>query len=277
MPEYCSRVEDSTSSLIPAQRATSDRRGEPAAAAADDSTLIDALRADRDGAMALLYARHYPTALRVARRLAGATGNGEDLVQDAFISVFAAITGGGGPTNRFSAYLLTTLRHLYLRGASADQRVRLRTDDEVLDFEAPSDNEAVEIVEAAAAAEQIMTAFRTLPPRWQDVLWRTEVDDTAATTVADELGISTNGVAALAYRARRGPALAYLDGQVDSSLPTGCLQDAPLVPQWLRSELSPSKAEHLEAHLRSCRRCTQMTEDMIDANSALLHGWQRPA
>ena len=277
MPEYSRRVDDPAYSVVPAQRASPDGRGQPAAAAADDSALIEALRANADGAMALLYTRYYPTALRVARRLPGAGGNGEDLVQDAFMSVFATIAGGKGPTHNFRAYLLTALRHLYMRGATADSRVQLRADDEALDFQAPSANEGVEIVEAAAAAEQIMTAFRTLPPRWQDVLWRTEVDDTTAATVADDLGVSTNGLAALAYRARRGLALAYLDGQVDSWLPTGCLRDAPLVPQWLRSELSPSKVQHLEEHLRNCRRCTQMTEDMIDANGSLLHGWQRPA
>lgn len=50
----------------------------------------------------------------------------------------------------------------------------------------------------------IARAFASLPERWQAVLWHTETEGARPAEVASLLGLTANGVAALAYRAREG-------------------------------------------------------------------------
>ena len=47
-------------------------------------------------------------------------------------------------------------------------------------------------------------AYKRLPPRWQTVLWYTEIEGLELAEAAVMMGMSTNSVAALAYRAREG-------------------------------------------------------------------------
>ena len=56
----------------------------------------------------------------------------------------------------------------------------------------------------------IARAFASLPERWQAVLWHTEIEGARPADVAPLLGLTANGVAALAYRAREGLRQAYL-------------------------------------------------------------------
>jgi hypothetical protein len=59
---------------------------------------------------------------------------------------------------------------------------------------------------AAADLERTMIAraFASLPQRWQAVLWHTEIEGARPAEVATLLGLTANGVAALACRAREG-------------------------------------------------------------------------
>jgi DNA-directed RNA polymerase specialized sigma24 family protein len=56
----------------------------------------------------------------------------------------------------------------------------------------------------------IARAFRSLPERWQAVLWHTDIEASGPAEIAWLLGLSANSVAALAYRAREGLRQAYL-------------------------------------------------------------------
>jgi hypothetical protein len=56
----------------------------------------------------------------------------------------------------------------------------------------------------------IAPAFDTLPERWRTVLWHTEVEGESPSQVGPLLGLTPNGVLALAYRAREGLRQAYL-------------------------------------------------------------------
>lgn len=54
-------------------------------------------------------------------------------------------------------------------------------------------------------------AFATLPERWRIVLWHLEVMDESPAEVAPLLGMTPDGVATLAHRAREELRRAYLE------------------------------------------------------------------
>ncbi|GMA95060.1 hypothetical protein GCM10025881_18840 [Pseudolysinimonas kribbensis] len=76
----------------------------------------------------------------------------------------------------------------------------------------PSDLPDIE----TATLENTITvrAFRTLPERWQTILWYTEVEGMEPAEAAPYLGLTANGAAALAYRARDGLKKAWLQAHV---------------------------------------------------------------
>ena len=57
-----------------------------------------------------------------------------------------------------------------------------------------------DVIDRARGGDRV--AFAELPQRWQIVLWRTAVDKDSNIEVGRAMGLSPNGVAALAKRAR---------------------------------------------------------------------------
>ncbi|MFD2356591.1 hypothetical protein ACFSTC_56050 [Nonomuraea ferruginea] len=68
----------------------------------------------------------------------------------------------------------------------------------------------------------IAQAYLSLAERWRAVLWHTEVENARSADVAPLLGLSANGVSALAYRAREGLRQAYLQLYLTGSPPPEC-------------------------------------------------------
>ncbi|NED91387.1 sigma-70 family RNA polymerase sigma factor, partial [Streptomyces sp. SID11233] len=68
-------------------------------------------------------------------------------------------------------------------------------------------------------AEQSMAvrAFRSLPERWQAVLWHTEVENESPSEIAVLFGLDANGTRVLASRAREGLKQAYLQAHVSAA------------------------------------------------------------
>jgi RNA polymerase sigma factor (sigma-70 family) len=151
-----------------------------------------------------LYAAHVSAARRTARALVPAQA-AEDIAQEAFTRVLAVMRAGGGPAGEFRPYLLATVRNL-----AADYHARSRAPAAV-----PFDPRAVAVPgagELAVRAEElamVRRALGTLPRRWQAVLWQTEVEGLPAARIAALSGMTPNGVAALALRARAGLARAW--------------------------------------------------------------------
>jgi DNA-directed RNA polymerase specialized sigma24 family protein len=70
-------------------------------------------------------------------------------------------------------------------------------------------------------------AFDSLPPRWRAVLWQTEVEGRSPASLAAVSGMSANGVAQLASRARMGLAVAWereRGGQMRDTAPLPALR-----------------------------------------------------
>jgi len=130
-----------------------------------DADLVLRTRSGDTDAFAELWRRHYRAGVTVARNMTSSL-DADDLVQEAYTRIYHSIVQGGGPTGSFRAYLFTSIRNT----AAAWGRARRETAYEELDgVEDPSGAEH----ESEAALDRGLThrAFRSLPTRWQEVLW----------------------------------------------------------------------------------------------------------
>ena len=160
-------------------------------------------RGDRD-ALAQLYTAHRHDAYVWARRFGGPQ-LADDLVAQAFTSVFAALLGGRGPVDGFASYLKTAVRN-----AHVDHWRRTRRELSVA--EVPDTPVWTDPTAAGPGVddEALQQALDQVPPRWRQVVAWTLIEGRPTAWVADRLGLSPNAAAALAYRARRSLRNDYL-------------------------------------------------------------------
>jgi RNA polymerase sigma factor (sigma-70 family) len=228
-----------------------------------DAELLDQARHGDEAAFTELYVRHQPAALRLAstyRRL----GDPEDLVNEAFEKVLAAVRRGGGPTEAFRAYLFVTLRRL-----AAEQSERPA--DEPLDnVPEPVAAEASEPGMARADRDIMNDAFESLPDRWQTVLWHTAVEGRAPRELASVLGVSANAAAALAYRAREKLRQAYLQAHLLASPHPECEPHRSRLGAYVRGGLSRRDQEATSRHVDRCESCQALVIELTDVNRMLV-------
>lgn len=229
-----------------------------------DADLIAAVRAGDTLAYGPLFERHRTAAERLSRQLVSGAG-ADDLVSEAFLKVLGVLQRGGGPDEAFRAYLLTSVRRLHIDGIRSSKRERSTDDEAELD-------RAVEFVDPAAmefdrgAAGQ---AFRSLPERWQLVLWHLDVEGQNPADVAPLLGMVPNSVSALAYRAREGLRRAYLQQHLAPTLDSECRETTSKLGAHVRHGLAARDSRKVEAHLDTCARCTGLHLELRDVNSSL--------
>ncbi|HWO63277.1 MAG TPA: sigma-70 family RNA polymerase sigma factor, partial [Umezawaea sp.] len=181
-----------------------------------------------------------------------------------------ALRGGGGPDSAFRAYLLTALRHTAYDKTRRDRRLELADDVEAVAGVAeatsqPFHDTAVARLDRSLAA----TAFAGLPENWQTVLWHTEVEGQTPAQVAPLLGLTANGVSALAYRAREALRKAYLQAHVAHNPSERCRATATKLGAWTRGGLSKRETAQVETHLDGCDDCRALTAELADVNGAL--------
>src|SRR5699024_9970697 len=211
------------------------------------------------------------SAYNMAPQLANSPAETDDLVCDAFAKVLDTLRAGKGPDSSFRAYLLTALRHTAYDKTRKDGRVDLTEDmgdagGEVgAALTVPFSDTAMSGFERSMAAK----AFARLPERWQAVLWHTEIEQQSAAEVAPILGLTSNGVSALAYRAREGLRQAYLQVHLAETEAERCRATAERLGAWTRSGLSKRERNQVESHLDDCDHCRALAAELADVNGAL--------
>ncbi|GAA3056277.1 hypothetical protein GCM10020000_43340 [Streptomyces olivoverticillatus] len=176
-------------------------------------------------------ARHADAVRRYARSCCRNDHTAEDLTNEVFTKTLQAVHGGAGPETAVRAYLLTTVRRVAAAWAKTAKREQLVEDFAVFASSAAAasvtaDDDTLNLgadVQAMQQAEESLAvqAFRSLPERWQTVLWHTTVEEESPGEVAPLLGLSANATAVLAHRAREGLKQAYLQAHVNTSLMSG--------------------------------------------------------
>lgn len=170
-----------------------------------DAELIAHARDGSHAAFEQLWRRHARVA-RACARSHTTTFDPDDLVQESFTRIYAIIAAGGGPSSAFRPYLLTTIRHLAIEWGRRHAAVETDAIETLTDATTAED-----AVQARFDADAAASVFYSLPTRWQEVLWYTEIEKLRPREAAPHLGLTPNATAALAYRARAGLRRAYQD------------------------------------------------------------------
>lgn len=227
-----------------------------------DQELIAAARAGDKSAFGELWSRHATAGRRLARSITTQI-DPDDLVSEAYLKVFSAVTNGGGPTGPFRPYLFVTIRNLAVSWSRKKREDNLEAADGIPDPRATDTP-----ILAAFDTDLTLRAFRSLPMRWQEVLWFTEVEGLTPADIAERLNMSANSVAALAYRAREGLRQAWIQSHIDSSA-FGSEHSWALdhIGKNARGGLSRRDQAKLDAHLRICSPCTVLAAEAVDLSS----------
>ncbi|MFD6193465.1 sigma-70 family RNA polymerase sigma factor [Streptomyces sp. NPDC060275] len=234
---------------------------------ASDAELIGRMRSGDDTAYEELYRRHADAVRRYARTCCRDAHTADDLTAEVFARMLQAVRGGSGPEHAVRAYLLTAVRRVAAGWTRSAGREQLVEDFAVFATQAAHtakvpDDDTLELgadVRAMHEAEQSMAmrAFRSLPERWQAVLWHTEVEDESPSEVAMLFGLDANGTRVLASRAREGLKQAYLQAHVSDALATDeeCARYADQLGTYARGRLRIRAERGLRKHLEECARC----------------------
>ncbi|MEV7433205.1 sigma-70 family RNA polymerase sigma factor [Streptomyces griseoviridis] len=268
---------------VPAQR---DRREDgsvlppPRELPPADAELIGRMRAGDDSAYEELYRRHADAVRRYARTCCRDADTADDLTAEVFAAMLQAVRGGSGPEQAVRAYLLTSVRRVAARWTKSARREQLVDDfavfaDQAAGSEA-ADDDTLGLgadVRALHEAERSMAmrAFRSLPERWQAVLWHTEVEDESPSEVAPLFGLDANGTRVLASRAREGLKQAYLQAHVSATLAgdAECARYADRLGAYARGGLRTRAELGLRKHLDECARCQLAAGEIKEVASGI--------
>lgn len=240
--------------------------------APSDPELLAATREGDTAAYAVLYERHVAAARRLARVLSKDAAGADDLVSETFAKLLHTLREGHGPDLAFRPYMLRTLRNTFYDRVRRDRRVEFTDDLTALDGTLgagehidPTVERAVEGAERRYAA----LAFGKLPERWRMVLWHTEVEEDTPAQIAAMLGMTANGVAALAYRAREKLRQNYLTEHAADSPPETCRWTVDRLGARVRGKLGTRDTATVDEHLDGCVSCSLLFAELTELNAGL--------
>ncbi|WP_234433300.1 sigma-70 family RNA polymerase sigma factor, partial [Streptomyces sp. NRRL WC-3549] len=271
--------EGGTAFAVPLQR--EGRGGGSADLGVSDAQLLQRMRAGDDRAYEELFRRHSGAVRRYARTCCRDAHTADDLTAEVFARTLQAVRGGKGPQEAVRAYLMTAVRHVAAAWTKSAGREQLVDDFAVFAAQATraaklSEADTVELgadVRAMREADRSMAvqAFRSLPERWQAVLWHTAVEEESPSEVAPLFGLTANATAVLAVRAREGLKQAYLQAHVSQALTAGgdCARYADRLGAHARGGLRTRAERGLRKHLEECARCRIAAGELDSVNAGI--------
>jgi RNA polymerase sigma factor (sigma-70 family) len=228
---------------------------------ASDEVLLEAVRNGSTGSFGVLYARYRSYALAVARSALprAESGLAEDVVEAAFARVLSALRNGKGPTDTLQHYVVTVVRREAWRALERQRRQRELAHRLAAGVPAGEDPGGSARRAGALVGSHLLlvTAFRGLPERWRQVLWLTEVEGRKPADVGELMGLSAGSAAALAYRARRGLATAYVEAHQSGRVERCAMPTAELVA-YLTARRAAERCGRVQAHLGTCSSCRDL-------------------
>ncbi|ROS72076.1 sigma-70 family RNA polymerase sigma factor [Cellulomonas sp. PhB143] len=237
--------------------------------ASSDAELISCARTGSSEAFGELYARHAAAALTVARQYVSRPADAEDVVADAFAKVMTILRSGKGPDVAFRAYLFTVVRRQAYDVAKGSRRAAPTDDMSMFEDAFGPMASTEEPTLAGFERSTVARAFEGLPERWRAVLWYAEVENMAPAQIAPMLGLTANGVSALAYRAREGLRQAYLQQHLSSTVSDDCRRTNALLGSYVRGGLARRETVVVEAHLESCGECGALVLELGDVSQGM--------
>lgn len=236
--------------------------------APDEELARSAAAGDRD-AFEELYRRHAQSAWRVAQAVTANPDDAADAVAEAFTRVFQALPGSplaqGQP---FRPYLLAATRNIAIDGLRKGGRHRPVAVAQQPDVASTAAGPSESLL-AQMDASLVSSAFRNLPERWRSVLWLTEVEGMKPQDAAPILGLSANGTAQLAVRARAGLKERYLQAHVGTQIPRSCQHTVERLGAYVGGALSARETSKVDQHLAGCEPCQKRLAELRDVGRSL--------
>ncbi|MFE9845225.1 sigma-70 family RNA polymerase sigma factor [Streptomyces goshikiensis] len=218
--------------------------------------------------MGEVFARHHSAVLAYARTCCRDVATAKDLASEAFARTYRAVAWGAGPEHAWRPYLLTCVRRVATDWMRRSARTQLSDDFEKWAADLCDGQDVEGAVLSAEEGSLVLRAYRSLPERWQAVLWHAVVEHEPATETARRLGISAGGVGSLAARAREGLREAYLRAHLDQSASEECRHYGGLLAAALRRPATRVTRD-LRHHLRACPDCARAERDLRHVNRSL--------
>ncbi len=229
-----------------------------------DADLVLRTRSGDAAAFGELWRRHYPSGMSVARSITSSI-DPDDLVQESYTRIYQAIVKGGGPNGSFRAYLFTSIRNTAAAWGRSRRESAIDELDSVADPDS-TDQAANEALDRSLTAQ----AFRSLPSRWQEVLWYTEIEQMKPQEAATLLGMKAGAVSQLAFRAREGLREAWIQAHLRSAAAgSDCQWTIEHLGAYSRGNLSNRDHNRLEQHLEECARCMIVAAEAKDVSKRL--------
>src|SRR5687768_1183469 len=94
-----------------------------------DASLVERVRAGDEVAFEVLYERHVPGVLAFCRHMLGSRDEGEDAVQQAFVSAHSSLTGGDEREINFKPWIYTIARNRCLSMQRAQKPPAVELED----------------------------------------------------------------------------------------------------------------------------------------------------
>ncbi|WAH98586.1 sigma-70 family RNA polymerase sigma factor [Arthrobacter sp. MMS18-M83] len=230
-----------------------------------DLKIMAMVRGGDASAFDVLYRRHGAAAQYVARAQTDNVSDADDVVSEAFASIFQALTEGKGPAQFFRSYLLTAVRRIAHDRNRKAKRTLAVGDESSLDTVAVDADRVLEAFESST----MVKAFTSLPERWQAVLWHVDIEGLKPAAAALFIGLSPNGVSSLAIRAREGLRQAYLQNHISMANDDSCFEYSSQLGKYARDGLKRTSREKVEAHLETCSKCTAVLVELNDVQAGM--------
>ncbi len=218
-----------------------------------DADLVRLTREGNTNSYGELWCRHATSARHLSLSITTKI-DADDVVAEAFARIFAAILSDGGPTSSFRPYLFTTVRNVISGwGRSSRESSSDDLDQYESTFVSSSEDSAIDKLDQGLSAE----AFRSLPDRWQEALWYSEIEQLPPRDIAHILGLPVTAVRALTFRAREGLRQAWIQAHL-----TRLTEDSPhrwtieRLGAYARGATTKRETQKIEEHLANCARCS---------------------
>ncbi|MDR6986885.1 RNA polymerase sigma factor (sigma-70 family) [Paenarthrobacter nitroguajacolicus] len=236
-----------------------------AIAAGSDPQIISLVRQGITDAFDVLYQRHMKVAQSVARSQTDNPSDADDVVAESFATIFQLLREGKGPEEFFRSYLLTIVRRTAHDRNRKARRMPTADDDAILDAPVVDKDHLLSDLESSMMAK----AFKSLPERWQAVLWHLDIEGLKPAAAAPFVGLTPNGVSALALRAREGLRQAYLQQHISRTVDEACDEYASQLGKYARNALKRTSKEKVGNHLESCAKCTALLIELNDIQGGM--------
>lgn len=217
----------------------------------------------------VLYRRHVEAAWRMALAVTSNPHDAADAVSDAFTRVFQALPNRPQAAGHFLPYLLAAVRNAAIDGLRRDGRQRATSPGDHPEWASLGAEPGDDLV-ADVEASLVSQAFKSLPERWRSVLWLVEIERFSLADVALLLGMTPNGVAQLAVRARTGLRQRYLQAHLrQTEVRTSCRHTVGRLGAYAAGGLAPRDLSKVDQHLAGCDACRSRLAQLQDVTPCL--------